>query len=281
MSAANEMSLIAGRACGARVVWGLRSADVNAVSRSLVKRSLFRTGALLSPLADRIIINSQRGRDFHVSQGYCDRRITVIPNGIDTRRFSISPEGRRTVRREWGVADEEILIGRVARLDRRKDYPTFFKTATIILRALPNAKFVCVGDGTDCDQLRELARTEDIATRMIWAGGRADMPAVYNAMDICVSSSLCEGFPNAVAEPMATGTPCVATKVGDCALLVGDTGLVVPPADPRALAAGVLRMIDDRGQFSRLRVRRRIVEQFSAQRLVDRTQAEFESLLAS
>jgi glycosyltransferase involved in cell wall biosynthesis len=280
MMGANELSIIAGRACGARVVWGLRAAE-DAIPRSLTERWIFRAAAALSRHADCIIANSEHGRSFHAAEGYCDERTTVIPNGIDTTRFSISPDQRRAVRLEWQVADDEILVGRVARLDPVKDYPAFLRAVARVSRTVPNVKVACIGDDTDCALLREIAATERIADRMVWTGGRADMPAVYNALDICVSSSVSEGFPNAVAEPMACGTPCVATDVGDSALLIGDAGVIVPARDPKAIAEGILRLINNHRQYPREDVRRRITENFSAERLVARTEAQFEKLLLS
>ena len=149
-------------------------------------------------------------------------------------------------------------------------------------RDIPHAKFACIGDGTDSAALHEIADAEGIADQTIWSGGRADMPAVYNALDICVSSSVSgEGFPNAVAESMACGTPCVATDVGDSALLVGDAGIIVPAGDPDALADGIVALIADRQQYSRERVRQRITDNFGLDRLAYRTEAEFERLLCS
>lgn len=281
MTGANELSVIAARACGARVVWGLRASDWSAVPQSLGTKYIFYAGAILSCHTDRIISNSQHGRSFHAAEGYCDKRMTVIPNGIDTRLFSILPEQRQAVRREWRVADEETLIGRASRLDPLKDYPSFLRAAAHVSRVQPTTRFACIGDDTDCAQLRDIARREGIEDRVIWAGGRADMPAVYNALDICVSSSLSEGFPNSVAEPMACGTPCVATDVGDSALIVGDAGIIVPARDPKAMSDGMLRLINERGQYPRERVRRRITDNFSSERLTARTEAEFEKLLLS
>ena len=278
LAVANELSVIAGRACGARVVWGLRSGDA-AVHQSLIDRCLFRAGALLSPRADRIIANSEFGRCFHASRGYRADRIAVIPNGVDTVRFTILPCEREDVRAEWGIARGEILIGRVGRFDPLKDYPSFLRAAANVAAKRPNVKFVCIGDGTDCLPLRHLAEEVGIVDRVIWAGGRTDMAAVYNALDICVSTSISEGFPNSVAEPMACGTPCVVTDVGDSALLVGDTGIAVPAENPSAIADGIMRMIGDYPRYGRMRVRRRITENFSVDHLAARTEAEFERLL--
>jgi glycosyltransferase involved in cell wall biosynthesis len=190
------------------------------------------------------------------------------------------PQQRARVRHEWGIRDDEILIGRAARLAPMKDYPAFFKAAGLVYRQQPNVRFACVGDGTDCAELFQLAAAEGLEERMTWAGGRRDMPAVYNALDICVSSSrFSEGFPNTVAEAMACGTPCVATRTGDSEQIVGDMGIIVPPCDAALLADGITRLLATLHSHPRERVRARIVSHFSLERLTSRTAAEFETVL--
>jgi glycosyltransferase involved in cell wall biosynthesis len=117
---------------------------------------------------------------------------------------------------------------------------------------------------------------------MIWAGPRADLPAVHNALDLLVSSSAFgEGFSNALGEAMACGVPCVATDVGDAREILGDGGIVVPPRAPEALAAGMIVLLD-RLSFERASlsagVRRRISENFSVETLVRRTKAALEAI---
>jgi len=97
------------------------------------------------------------------------------------------------------------------------------------------------------------------------------MVAAYSAMDIVVSSSFGEGFPNVVAEAMACGRPCVVTQVGDSAHLVADTGIVVPPRDPQALRDGIAQMrrrIESDPRAMALAARARVVDHFSTARLV-------------
>jgi glycosyltransferase involved in cell wall biosynthesis len=127
-----------------------------------------------------------------------------------------------------------------------------------------------------------MAHALGIADRVVWAGARPDMPAVYNALDLLVSSSAFgEGTPNVVAEAMACGIPCVVTDVGDSAAVVGDPQCIVPPGDAPALARAMLQRLDDldRGAVAREALRQRIVTRFSMEALIDRTEAALQPLV--
>src|SRR5207253_3772281 len=119
--------------------------------------------------------------------------------------------------------------------------------------------------------------------RLHLIGPRRDVPRLMAALDLAVSSSAYgEGFPNVLAEAMATGVPCVTTDVGDSSLIVGATGDVVPPRDPDALAAAMLRVIqqDPEARLARGRAARaRIVEQFDLPVAVRRYESLYQSLL--
>jgi glycosyltransferase involved in cell wall biosynthesis len=97
------------------------------------------------------------------------------------------------------------------------------------------------------------------------------MHAVFNALDLLVSSSITEGFSNVIAEAMACGVPCVATNVGDSAWLMGNIGEVVPPRDPDALAKALGKLLNRR-LHTPMQIRRCIVEKFSVERLVADTE---------
>ena len=119
-----------------------------------------------------------------------------------------------------------------------------------------------------------LARELGIEDRVVWTGIINDMPSAYRALDIvCSSSAFGEGMPNCVAEAMACGVPCVVTDVGDSRLVVGETGIVVPPEDPEALARGLETMAKRIAQDSELgkAARTRIVSEFSLAMLVAKT----------
>jgi glycosyltransferase involved in cell wall biosynthesis len=111
---------------------------------------------------------------------------------------------------------------------------------------------------------------------VLWPGPAADPVPALNGLDIaCSSSSEGEGFSNSVAEAMACGRPCVVTDVGDAALVVGDTGFVVPPKDGEALGGALIRALEALGDDSGARARARVVGEFSADRMVERTIERF------
>jgi glycosyltransferase involved in cell wall biosynthesis len=206
----------------------------------------------------------------------------VIPNGIDTKRFSPNPAARMRVRGEWDIGEREILIGMTARLDCMKDHGTFLRAAALIVRRRNDIRFACVGEGLPAcrRELRQLADRLGIGARLIWPEARADIEVIYSAFDISVSSSsFGEGFSNAVAEAMACGTPCVVTDVGDSAEIVGNRTLVVPPRDPERLAEKLLELAQssDRGALGRS-ARERIEHRFGLDKMVRHTAAAIENL---
>jgi len=285
MGAANELCLLFGRLVGARVVWGLRASNRDFSHYDWLYTLGFRVGAWLSRFADLIIINSQGGKEYHLAQGYSEGRMVVIPNGIDAARFKPDREAGNRVRAEWGIRDDEFLIGLVGRFHPMKDYPSFLNAAAYLVQQRNDVRFVCVGSGSESyeHQLQELADKLGLARRLIWAGERSDMPAVHNALDIGTSSSAYgEGFSNVVGEAMACGVPCVATDVGDSAWIVGETGQIVPAKDSVALAKGwqtLLKLSEGGRKALGQAARKRILSQFTLEHLIKSTEAVLRGLL--
>ncbi|MFW2440317.1 MAG: glycosyltransferase [Arenicellales bacterium] len=241
----------------------------------------------LAKFSELIISNSKAGLLCAVQRGFPENSMIVLPNPHDTEKFKQNPDDRQRVRQQWGVKDKEILIGTIARFDTMKDHKNFIKAALILSKEQQDARFVCVGDGSDAyiSALQELTVQLGIDVRFIWPGPRQDMPDVYSALDInTCSSAFGEGLPNAIGEAMSCGTPCVVTDVGDCARIVGDTGEVVSPGSPQALAGGWRKMIerlDKEGSAVGEKSRERIVNKFSKQKAVELTDVEFRKLLSN
>lgn len=279
MEMPNQLALLLGRRHGARVIWGLRGSAVDFVRYNWAVRWDFAACARLSRFPDLIIANSEVGRRDYLAQGYRAERLRVIANGIDTARFRPDPAAGLAQRERWGVAPDVPLIGVVARLDPQKDHPTFLRAAALLAGERPEARFVCVGEGPAeyLALLRRQAADLGLGDRLIWAGPCDDMVAAHNALDVATSSSAFgEGFSNTLGEAMACGIPCAATDSGDAAIVIGDTGRVVPTKDPAALAAAWRELLDlapERREALRSAVRARIATRFSLRILVDATSA--------
>lgn len=266
------------------MVWGVRASNMDGSQYDWLARFTFRLEVMLSGFTNLIVFNSFAGKAYHLRAGFADSHAAVVPNGIDTIRFRPNPTLRSQFRASTRTSEKTALIGIVGRMDPMKDYPTFLRAAAIFCRKRPDAQFVCIGGGSE-RYLREmcaLGAQLGLAGKVMWLGFLSDMPLAYNGMDICTSSSAYgEGTPNCVAEAMACGVPCVVTDVGDSRLIVGNTGIVVPPKDPGALAAGwhtMLVRISKNPQV-RMLARERIESQLSLSALIDRTSAILLSIL--
>lgn len=257
-----------------KIIWGVLSSEIDWSYYDWFSRLAFEVERLLSPFADLIIANSQAGRSYHVERGFAARSFTVIHNGVDTELFRPDPSARARMRAEWGINVDTILIGLVARLDPIKDHQTFLRAASRLCSRMSNVHFVCVGDGPQeyALKLRALENELGISDKVTWVYARRDVAAVHNALDIASSSSCSEGMPNVIGEAMACGVPCVATDVGDTALLVGDTGIIVPPRNPEALAAGWMSCLESGVKEMGQRARSRVMERFNLKLSVEQTE---------
>jgi glycosyltransferase involved in cell wall biosynthesis len=163
----------------------------------------------------------------------------------------------------------------VARFDPQKDHQTFVEGAAKLHMAAPEVHFILCGEGIDSSNtaLAEWITRARIESCCHLLGRREDVPRITAALDIASLSSLTEGFPNVIGEAMACGVPCVVTDVGECASIVGDTGWVVAPKDPDAMAKAWLKLIEA-GEGTRARLgataRRRVETEFDITAIANR-----------
>jgi glycosyltransferase involved in cell wall biosynthesis len=149
-----------------------------------------------------------------------------------------------------------------------KDYPTFIEAAKLIHAKHPEARFIIVGAETE---------SLDVPPFIEVLGERHDLPELTASLNIAVSSSAFgEGFPNVVGEAMACAVPVVATDIGDTRWVMGETGRLVPPRDPQALANACLDILDS-GVTQDLEARERIERHFSLTSVL----GQFENLITS
>lgn len=268
-----------------RCVWGVRVSDMRLENYGWLERFVYTAERRLARVADLVIFNARSGLRQARARGMAPRNGVVVANGIDTAAFMPDETARRTLREAWGVADEETLVGLVARFDPMKDHRTLFAAVRATLGKHPAVRLVLAGAGIEPSNgaLLAMLRAAGLEERTLLLGERSDMPALMAALDIlCLSSAYGEGFPNVLGEAMATGVPCVATDVGDCRDVVGDTGIIVPPEDAAALTDGIDRLLARlaaSGGSLRDSARRRIVENFSIDSLLCNTERYLLTLL--
>jgi glycosyltransferase involved in cell wall biosynthesis len=267
---------IAARSVGIRnLAWGIRHSNL---SPQLNKRSTLAVASVCARLShwmpSDILVCSHAARQNHIEYGYSERKIQVIPNGFDIARFVPEPLAREAVRSELRVAPDTPLIGLVARWDPQKNHKGFLRAMGLLHRREPRARFLLVGKGVDDNNglLQAAARDAGIQAYCHFLGPRNDIPRLMAALDVMVSSSLGEAFPNVLGEAMSCGIPCVATKVGDCAEIIGDTGLLVEDAnDTQGIAMAtdtLLTLSKAQRQTLGDRARQRIVTHFDIHRVV-------------
>jgi glycosyltransferase involved in cell wall biosynthesis len=265
-----------------RLVWSIRSSRVDWSKYGWLQKTSYQIERLLSSVPDLIIANSIAGRDFAVLKGFPGTKILVVHNGVDVERFRPDEAVRQSQRKAWNLRQSDIAIGVLGRLDPMKGHHTFLMAAAQVSRKLPNVRFFCIGEGSELASLQELAGELGMSDQIQFVGQSDDPVSALNGLDMfCSTSYFGEGFSNAIAEAMACGLPCIVTSVGDSALIVGDFGVVLPPRDPDALGSAIMACASELHAHPAAGARRRIVDNFGLDSMVDRTIALLEPLRSS
>jgi glycosyltransferase involved in cell wall biosynthesis len=224
-----------------------------------------------------------RYRPFLERGDITEDRISVIHSAYREDRFHPGVDGS-AIRHELGAGPETMLVGVVGRLQPEKGGMYFLRAAAKIAPAFPTARFVFVGRGSDEMLLRQTAAELGIAERVIFMGFREDIPEITAALDLSVLPSIdCDASSAVLKEAMAMGRPVVATIIGGAGDIVeaDKTGLLVPHADPEALATaiGTILGMPDRGRAMGERGQQRVVAHFTRERLVEQTLATYRKVL--
>lgn len=228
------------------LIWGVRQSLPTLDGENAFARTAIHLNKWLSRQPDCLLFNSNTSLDQHRSFGFEMRHARHLPNGFATDRFAPHAADRARLRAAWGVEEDEVVFGLLARHHPVKDHAGFLEAAHRVAHARPKTRFVLAGTGVDPsnDVLARQVTDSGLGDRVHLLGERQDVPAVLAALDVYVSSSRAEAFSNSVGEAMACALPCVVTAVGDSPQVVADTGCVVPPAKPEELADAMLRMVD-------------------------------------
>jgi glycosyltransferase involved in cell wall biosynthesis len=262
------------------VLWNVRHSVHDLMLEKPLTRAIIRLSARISGLPRAIIYNSRVSAAQHEALGFEARRTVVIPNGFDTTRLRPQADARARLCASLGIDPTRTVIGMIARHHPMKDHGNLVRAAALLQERDRDVHLVLIGSGLDAGNrdLNALIGGLGLGSRTSLLGERSDVPALVAGLDLmALSSAWGEAFPNVLGEAMASGVPCVATDVGDCAWVLGPHGTIVPPRDSEALARALGRLIDLGGEARRqlgLGGRARIVQHFSIHEVV----RQYESL---
>lgn len=212
-------------------------------------------------------------------------QIVTVHNGVDVGTYGFRSDVRGAIRSSLGLSATQPVIGTVGNLYPVKGHRYLLDAAPSVMAAFPDAVFLIAGRGELLEPLSRQARELGLAKNVMFLGLRNDVPSLLQAMDVFVLPSLSEGLPVAVLEAMATARPVVATNVGGNpeAITDGESGFLVPPADPCALAEKIVLLLRDRALAGRVgeRGRLRAERQFTLPGMVNSYQALYAACLAN
>lgn len=241
--------------------------------------------ATVKRAASAIVVCSDYLKKALEKAGFASEKIIRIYNGIEADRFA-APSGG-SFRTEMGCSNGTRLIGMVANVRESKGYEHFVRAARLVSDSVPQARFVAIGDvhSSISSSLVSLQRELGLESRFSFVGFRRDVDRVLADLDVFVLSSISEGFSLATIEAMAAGKPVVVTRCGGPEEIVDDrvTGLLVPPADPPALAASICELLNDPGLASALgqRAQAMVRNRFSLSQMIREYTRVYERCLSS
>jgi sugar transferase (PEP-CTERM/EpsH1 system associated) len=246
--------------------------ELDMLSGLPLRRRLLRR--FFYPLCDAFFTVSYDLRNYHSRESWLSPdRVRVVPNGVDTRLFAPNTATRSQMRGRLCIPPQSIVLGSVGRMVPIKDHQTLLQAAELLIESGSDVRVLLVGGGSESERHREYAKASArLNGRVILIDSQLDVSELYQAMDIFVLPSICEGMSNTLLEAMASGLPCVATNVGGNTELLSDSsfGYLFAPKDVAGLATQLGRLIKEpglRAQFAAVG-RQEAVTRFSLDRMI-------------
>jgi glycosyltransferase involved in cell wall biosynthesis len=279
---------IAGRLAGVPVIVG----SERNTSYELAKRNRWAY-SLTRSCNDLIIANSNAGAEFNSRMfGLPKEKYRVVHNGVDTEKFT--PRDASQLRRTFQIPDGCGVVGMFASFKPQKNHPLLLRAARHVLDRGLKVCFLFIGDelykgmsdsGPYRKEVESVVDELDLRQHFFFLGNFADVENYYPLCDLTVLPSLFEGTPNVALESMACGVPVVATDVSDNSKVIPDgvAGFIVPSNDETLLAERIIRLLQDAPLRQRMSLAARdwVLQNFSSERLADKTAAVYEEALKS
>lgn len=264
-------------------LWRLSQVKLFATCHMLFSRTRKKDWAhqLIYGRLEKLIALTQTAKQFHLKcLPVSPEDIVVIPNGLDLPRFSPERYSRTTIREEFGVKDEEPLVGSIGRLDQGKGQEELIRAAREVVKEFPNCRFLIVGEETKGEgkdfrrKMQNLVKDFELEKNVIMAGFRTDTPEILKALDVFVFPSYKETFGMSLLEAMAMETPIVATDSGGVpeVLDYGNCGILVPPRQAEPLAVAIKEHLSNSELSKQMaaQARKRVEERYDLNLVLDR-----------
>jgi glycosyltransferase involved in cell wall biosynthesis len=234
--------------------------------------------------ATKIIVVSDEIAAEILGNGIPLKKLLVIDNGIDLQRFSNQTKNG-SLRKSFGLNEGSKVIGTVASLREGKGHGYLLEAAKSIISSFPEVRFLIVGEGSERRRLEEKVSELGLLGKVIFTGGRKDVPEILSILDIFVLPSLNEGLPMALLEAMASRVPVVATRVGAVPKVVvhKETGLLVEPGNSEALSTAISELLTKREEATHLGLQGyfKVQNEFSAQTMSARYFDVYQQVLSN
>lgn len=244
----NLVATLAKYFCDGQVMlaWNIRHSLYKLKAETFTIRQIIKVNRLLSSRADAIFYNSRISQLQHESFGFDSKHSIYNPNGFDINNLKPSPKKRKILRKKLGILEENSVIGHVARYHPMKDHASFIKASIMVMSERSDLVVLLIGRGVKDNTsflLNDLPKS--LFSRFYFLGERSDVYDLMQSMDgFCLSSAWGEGFPNVLGEAMSMSVPCITTDVAESSEVVGETGIVVPPCDPKKLAEAIFTFLN-------------------------------------
>ena len=279
---ANLMGGSAARLAGVpAVIWAIYSSGLLRANTSLLTKLTVSWCAKLSSwLPDCVQYDSHHGKAYHEKIGYREHCSLVIPNGVDLETFTPNEQARHDVRHELGISSNTPLIGLIGRFDPIKNHAGFIKAAGFLHCNRPDAHFLMAGKDVEWSNpvLQKLIEAARLTGVFHLLGLRADIPRITASLDLASLTSWSEAFGIVLIEAMACGVPCVSIDAGEQALILADTGWIVPVGDMAGIAArwaAFLTLPENERRLIGARARARAMDKFELGVVVKRYEAMY------